>query len=619
MFIYNYNISHDLLMKNVAENVKHLGDGNALEIEKLLEASAKVPETMAHILGDDEYVAREIIEYLELIVGSNREIFGSCMAFEPYGFTKDSLYFAPYVYKGSDGLVKKFLHSPDQEYFTQEWYEVPINSREPHWSEPYFDEGGGEILMCTYSVPVFAFEEQEKLIGVVTIDLSLEWLKEFVHSIEAYERGYAFLISAKGTIITDPRRNADDLVNILQIAEERDYDVLKKAARDMIDGGSDFIPYESTLVDEKSWMYYTPLPSAGWSLALIIPESEFMTDLDKLNRDLLFIGVAGILLLMIIVVIISRRIAQPLTGLVKVAKEIGQGDFDTQLPHIRSQDEIGQLNLAVGRMQEELKEYMNNLQATTAAKEKIESELQIARDIQQGIIPKIFPPFPDRDNLDLYAVLDPARDVGGDLYDFFFIDDKHLCFAIGDVSGKGVPASLFMAITRTLLRARMSKGVAVNEVTAAMNNELCLENENAMFVTLFLGILDVESGKLTYSNAGHNYPLILNRSGQVIELKATHGTPLGAMPDMPFGTSSIDLGNHDTILLYTDGVSEAIDKDEEQYSEQRLREILSGFKDAKPETITRSIINDLNTFVGEADQFDDITMLVISWFKEDKN
>jgi sigma-B regulation protein RsbU (phosphoserine phosphatase) len=302
-----------------------------------------------------------------------------------------------------------------------------------------------------------------------------------------------------------------------------------------------------------------------------------------------------------------------------VAQEIGQGDFNTQLPNIRSQDEIGQLNMAVGRMQEELKDYMNNLQETTAAKEKIESELQIARDIQLGIIPKIFPPFPERDNLDLYAILEPARDVGGDLYDFFFIDENRLCFAIGDVSGKGVPASLFMAITRTLLRGRMGTRFSAHEVVAAMNNELCLENENAMFVTLFLGILDVETGALNYCNAGHNYPFILNRAGQVIELKATHGTPLGAMPDMVFGKSHIQLTDGDTIFLYTDGVSEAIDVDENQYTEVRIKEKLSQFKDAKPETITRSLVNDLDNFVGKAEQFDDITMLVINWLgKEGK-
>ncbi len=610
---YNYITSRDLLLKSVAENVKNLGNGKALKIEKLLEASAKIPQNMGHILGSTDYDSQDLKHYLELMVSYNPEVFGSCIAFEPFTFDADSEYFAPYVYRGGDELVFKYLHEREVGYFQQDWYELPVKEKDALWTEPYFDDGGGEILMCTYSVPFFRKDAQEEVKGVVTIDLSLDWLESFVESITAYDKGYAFLISGRGMIITDAGQKGNKLTNIFQVAEDRDYDVLRDAAKDMVNGGSDFIRFESPLVEGNAWLYYTPLPSAGWSLSIIIPEKEFMSDLDELNRDLLLIGIIGFVLIMILVIVISRRITKPLAGLAIVANKIGKGDFDTDLPAIRTRDEIGQLNKAIGSMQRELKDYIRNLQETTAAKEKIESELQIARDIQQGIIPKIFPAFPERESIDLYAILDPARDVGGDLYDFFFIDDDHLCFTIGDVSGKGVPASLFMAITRTLLRARMDTSVKVNEVIEAMNNELCLDNNNAMFVTLFLGVLNVETGHIVYCNAGHNYPFILKKDGMVEELKGTHGTPLGAMPDMIFGSSELQLDQGDTLMLYTDGVSEAIDVDEKQYTEKRIQDKLSEFKDAKPETITRSIINDLDIFVGEADQFDDITMLVINW------
>jgi len=616
IFIYNYRLSRDLLLENVKENVKNLGVGNALKIEKLLESSSKIPETMAHILGDLNYDLEELEEFLEVIVGGNKEIFGSCMAFEPYVFNKDSLYYAPYAYRGEHAMNFKFLEHQGNDYFEQEWYSVPARSGKAHWSEPYYDEGGGEILMCTYSVPVYSTRDQEKFIGVVTIDLSLKWLEEFIESIEAYESGYAFLISRQGLIITDPLQEGNELESIFIVAKEREYDVLHLAGKDMVSGGSDFIEYESPLIEGKSWLFYTPIPSAGWSLSLIIPEKEFMTDLHTLNRDLLLIGVGGIILIMLLVIFISARITRPLSGLARIAIEIGKGKFETPLPATKSKDEIGQLSDAISRMQKELKEYIINLRETTAAKEKIESELQIARDIQQGIIPKIFPPFPDRENLDLYAVLEPARDVGGDLYDFFFVDDDHLCFAIGDVSGKGVPASLFMAITRTLLRANTDKHSTVNEVITAMNNELCLENDNAMFVTLFLGILNVKTGELSFCNAGHNYPFIRNTDGKVSELKMTHGTPLGAMPDIDFESTEMQFSSGDHMIMYTDGVSEAIDVDENQYTEQRIMRKLSGMEKASPERITRAIIDDLNIFVGKADQFDDITMLVISWQKD---
>ncbi len=617
IILYNYFISRDLLLKNVEDNVKNLADGSAQKIEKVLEASAKIPQNLSYILGASQYSADELRNLLELIVENNDEVFGSCIAFEPYAYDTDSFYFAPYVFMTDSGPSFKYLNSESFNYFDEDWYRIPKESLKTGWSEPYFDEGGGDILMCTYSVPFFFDDEGQGLRGIVTIDISLEWLKDYVESIKTYDNGYAFVISAGGTFITHPLVETSIEQNVFQLAEERDYDVLRKAAKDMVAGGSDFILFDTPIIDGTTWLYYTPLPSAGWSLSLIIPEDEFMADLHELNRDLLLIGIIGFIILLIIVIYISRRITKPLTSLAQAAIEIGHGQLDAPLPAIKSKDEIGQLNASISKMQVELKNYIQNLKETTAAKEKIESELQIARDIQQGIIPKIFPAFPERDTIDLYAILDPARDVGGDLYDFFFIDDDHMCFTVGDVSGKGVPASLFMAITRTLLRARMDMDIKVNEVIEIMNNELCLDNDNAMFVTLFLGILNIETGRIEYCNAGHNYPYILKKNGSVEELKGTHGTPLGAMPDIGYGSSVVHLESNDTLMLYTDGVSEAIDTDENQYTEGRIKAKLAEFKGEDPETIIKQLIGDLDLFVGEADQFDDITMLVINWQKKE--
>jgi sigma-B regulation protein RsbU (phosphoserine phosphatase) len=613
ILFYNYHISRDLLLKNVESNVKNLAYGKALRIEKLLESSAKIPENMSFILESSDYSKEELQELLELIVANNEELFGSCIAYEPFAFDPDSMFFAPYVFRSAEGVSFKYLNAESLNYFEWDWYRLPRESKQACWTEPYFDEGGGEVLMCTYSVPFFANKQDKEIKGVVTIDISLEWLKDYVESIKVYEKGYAFLISGQGSVITHPVEDLSTNQNIFQVAEERGYDVLARAAEDMVGGGSDFIPYDSPLVSGKSWLYYTPLKATGWSLAIILPEEEFTADLYKLNRDLLLIGIAGFIILFLIVIIISRKITKPLTVLAVAAREIGGGNFEAMLPESKSKDEIGALNASIRSMQTELKTYIRNLRETTAAKEKIESELQIARDIQQSIIPHIFPPFPENDSVELFAVLNPARDVGGDLYDFFFVDEKHMCFTVGDVSGKGVPASLFMAITRTLLRARLSVNMKASEIMTAMNNELCLENENAMFVTLFLGILNVETGHISYCNAGHNYPFIIKDNGNVVELKGTHGTPLGAMPDIDYGISEIFLDHRDSIMIFTDGISEAIDVNENQYTEKRIIDQLSKMKDSNPEAITKGILTDLDGFVGEADQFDDITMLVIKW------
>jgi len=296
---------------------------------------------------------------------------------------------------------------------------------------------------------------------------------------------------------------------------------------------------------------------------------------------------------------------------------LGEGNFDVQLPTIKSKDEIGRLTHSFDVMKRELKVYIKNLEETTAAKNKIESELKIAHDIQQGIIPKTFPPFPDRDDVDIYAILDPAREVGGDLYDFFFLDKTHLLFAVGDVSGKGVPASLFMAITRTLLRAKANLSYNVGEIMTNINLELCKDNENAMFVTFFVGILDLQSGEIEYCNAGHPFPYILRQSGELHVVDQTHGMPVGLFDAGAYKQSKIYLTHKDSVVIYTDGVSEAFNEKRELMGTPKLEAILAGVsKENSPEVITKTLLNETRKFVGNAEQSDDITILVLSYFQQ---
>ncbi|MCK5700570.1 MAG: hypothetical protein KAI29_05440, partial [Cyclobacteriaceae bacterium] len=290
IILYNYFISRDLLLKNVESNVKSLGESKALKIENMLGLSEKIPQNLSYILESTEYSIEDLKEFLRYNVEKNEEIFGSCIAFEPRAFDPDSNYFAPYTYRHDSGVAFKYLNSESMNYFGQDWYKIPKESLNASWTQPYFDEDGGNILMCTYSVPFYASSEERIFKGVATIDISLEYLKDFVESIKIYDNGYAFLISDEGTVITHPIKDSDANDNIFQIAEERDYDVLRRVAEDMMVGGSDFIPYDSPLIEGDTWLFYTPVMSSGWSLAIILPEEEFMSDLYVLNRDLLIIA-----------------------------------------------------------------------------------------------------------------------------------------------------------------------------------------------------------------------------------------------------------------------------------------------------------------------------------------
>lgn len=616
----NHTTSRELLVKKVAENARNLTLANVNKIEGVLEKVAKIPENEAHVFEKFTLGEAQLKEYLKLIVSSNDDIFGACVAWEPYRFFPDSEYYAPYYYRDGDSVLYENLGSEDYQYFYRDWYQIPAMMQEPVWSEPYYDEGGGNIIMCTYSVPFYVMKDGQRVFnGVVTVDISLEWLDELLSSMKVYETGYAFLISSNGTLVSHPMHNLEMNQTIFSVAEEYEKPKLREVGRKMINGESGFLKYESLYTGKEGYMMYQPLESADWSLALVFPSNELFADLNELNQRLLIIGILGLALLLVLIMIISQRITQPLSKLARITRNIGGGNFNVALPEVRGKDEISQLTQSMDQMQRELKKYVTNLKATTAAKERIESELKIAHDIQQGIIPKIFPPFPHREDVDLYAVLDPARDVGGDLYDFFFIDDYKLCFAIGDVSGKGVPASLFMAITRTLMRAKVQKDKPVEEIVRSMNLELCQGNENSMFVTFFFGIIDLKTGKTSYCNAGHNHPYLLRADGKVELIDKTHGTPLGIFEDIMYKSDEITLNKSDAIVMYTDGITEAMNEQSNLFTDQRLADFLKEYPRKSPKEITGKLLHEVKEFAGTAVQSDDITILTLAYYHKNNS
>ncbi|MFX4261329.1 ATP-binding SpoIIE family protein phosphatase [Pelotomaculum propionicicum] len=250
---------------------------------------------------------------------------------------------------------------------------------------------------------------------------------------------------------------------------------------------------------------------------------------------------------------------------------------------------------------------------TQRTKELIESELSVARDIQMSIVPKIFPPFPERPELDLFAVLEPAKEVGGDLYDFFLLDEDHLCFTVGDVSGKGVPASLYMAVTKTLIKAKADINLTPDEILYQVNNELCADNDSGMFVTEFLGILTISSGELVFSNGGHNNPYLCRQNGEVAALPKVPGLALGVMEDFAYACAGVKLGAGDSLVLYTDGVTEAMSPTGELLKDQRLENILRECAGETARAEVGHILSSTRKFMNGASQSDDITILVIKY------
>jgi len=269
------------------------------------------------------------------------------------------------------------------------------------------------------------------------------------------------------------------------------------------------------------------------------------------------------------------------------------------------------LTQAFAAMKDALKDYIRRLTEATAARERIESELKIAREIQTGILPRIFPAFPDRKEFDIFAMMEPAKEVGGDFYDFALVNETKLYFAMGDVSGKGVPAALFMMITKTLLKNEALQGSSPAQILARVNNILALDNNTSMFATVLCGVLDTRTGAVEFANAGHNPPLVCPAGGRFEYLAVDKGFVLGPMAGFAYKQSSITLGSGDTLFLYTDGVTEAIDPEKKFFTEQGLRSALQAMEGQDIKEMVLSLRRALRDFAKDEPQSDDITMLAV--------
>ncbi len=494
VLFYNYSFSRRIITANVEKNACNLALATVNRIDSVLLAVQKVPSSLAQFLENFSYEGGDLLTLIRTMVEKNPEIYGATIAFEPYAYNPNSRTFAPYFYKKNGNL--EFAYIP-YEYFTWDWYQIPKELNRPVWTEPYYDEGAGQIVMTTFSMPFYRVTMGERVfMGVVTADVSLSWLQGIVSSIKVAHTGYGFLLSKNGTFITHPDPDLMMNESIFTVAEARGDRRMRELGREMIRGGSGFTRFKSLLTGKDCWMVYCPISSTGWSLGVLFPQDELMEDITRLNRIVLLLSLAGFILVLIVIVLIAGTITRPLRALSTATEHVAKGNLDFVLPSIRSQDEVGTLTQSFETMMSSLKQYIMDLTETTAAKERIESELKIAHDIQMGILPKTFPPFPDRPEFDIYATLEPAKEVGGDLYDFFFMDHDHLCFIIGDVSGKGVPAALFMAVTRTLLKTKATQGLTPDTVLARVNEDLFTDKRLATELVLLKGkdVRDMVSG-----------------------------------------------------------------------------------------------------------------------------
>ena len=369
-----------------------------------------------------------------------------------------------------------------------------------------------------------------------------------------------------------------------------------------------------------------PVRHADGTMAGYVMADIDMNDVVKTRQDylmglsVLLVGLT-VVLLIVFLVFLRRTVVTPIDQLTVATgafiennkEELAAGTAHVNVPEIRTGDEVEQLAKSFRKMQEDILNYIRDLMTMTAEKERISAELNVATQIQADMLPRIFPPFPERGEFDIYAIMNPAKEVGGDFYDFFLVDEDHLAIVIADVSGKGVPAALFMVIAKTLIKNHAQNKESPAGVFTNTNNQLCEGNDAGLFVTSWMAVLTISTGELSYVNAGHNPPLLKRKNGEYEYLRSRPGFVLAGMEGVRYREGSITLEDGDRLFLYTDGVTEATNADKELFGEERLKAALDSVGNAPIRDMLIFVKEQIDGFVGDAEQFDDITMLGIEY------
>lgn len=381
---------------------------------------------------------------------------------------------------------------------------------------------------------------------------------------------------------------------------------------------------DKPVVTDNSYGYnYTAVSPILDENGNAIAEIQYILDMqavrDHLNSFLYqMLGISFSIIcvaLLLYMVLVKWMVLNPVEKLSQFTTDIiKSGNFEKKKIELKTRDEIEDLGQSFNFMIERLEDYIQNLTAVTAEKERIGAELNVATHIQSSMLPCIFPAFPDRDELDIYATMTPAKEVGGDFYDFFMVDERHIAIVMADVSGKGVPAALFMVIGKTLIKDHTQPGRDLGEVFTEVNNILCESNDNGMFITAFEGVLDLVTGEFRYVNAGHEKPFIYRKNGEYEAYETNAGFVLAGLEDIEYQEQTVNLSIGDKIFQYTDGVTEAVNKDKKLYGMDRLQHALNEkCLECSPEETLRLVKEDIDAFVGDNDQFDDITMLCLEY------
>ena len=590
-------------------------DKTSLRVEGILNRVEVASNMTKWLVQRHPDKADSMFVYSRGMLLNNPDFYNCSIAFEPYYFKDKGRYFSAYTKHVGDSIRTIQGGSDNYQYFFVDWYLMPQLLEKPCWTEPYMDldvATNTSEMVTSYCQTIK--DEQNQFIGVINISLSLNWLSQTISAVKPYPNSYSIMIGRGGTYFVHPDTTKITRQTIFTQTLEQP-DTALTALGYAMQHGEEGIK-QMNINGKDSYVFYKPLGQTGCSMAIVCPESDIFSGFDRLRRTIMTIVTVGLLLMLYFFIRIITRELKPLQRLAHEAETIASGQFDAEMPDFQRIDEIGQLSHSFGNMQQSLVRYIEELKNTTAQKASIESDLRIASDIQMGMLPEKFPTKDDRDDVQLYASLTPAKEVGGDLFDFYFRDEK-LFFCIGDVSGKGVPASLFMAVTRSTFRTVSAHESMPDRIVMTMNKTIVDMNKTLMFVTLFVGVLDLPTGRLHYCNAGHDAPLLVGAG--VGELPCESNIPVGFFPDWKFIPQEAQIFTGTTIFLFTDGLTEAMNAEYAQFQMERINNVAAqalANQQQEPRQLIARMTEAVHQFVGDAEQSDDLTMMAIQYIRQ---
>ena len=607
---YSRQSTKQLMVQNyryfiVSENLEGIYD-NIVTLENNLKGLALIGGLYYKTDRDDELTNPVMIR----IFRNYPSTLGGGIWFKPYIVKKNIKYKCFYAYRNSDNrvVIDKEFASEKYDYFNQEWYKDIISKVTPErnvvWTKPYYENLGSYTKMVTAGTGIYVDGE---LVGIATVDWKISDVIDKISKIKLKERTFSMYKSGdeiKGSFVLFANLNEDSVI----------------ATNDPYLDGNTFvghslkeIPWYAPDLYAKTYIEYhgkkyipfvKKLPN-GMEIVVCVPKAEIFKYVDRFY----FPWVFGILFFIFTILALvfngmNCYIINPIDKLIKIAQKISKGE-DVNIK-IDNPQEFAQLASTYDRMTQDIK-------TITKEREHINSELNVAKSIQESSLPNVFPPFPDRDEFDIYALMTTAKEVGGDFYDFYFIDENHFMFLIADVSGKGIPAALFMMTVKTLINNLSQVGYEPNKLINLINKKICENNKQGFFVTMFSGIVNVKTGEMVYVNCGHNPPLIKSNSEEYKFLECDSNIVLGAFDNFDYKIHKMQLNKGDTLCLYTDGVTEAVNSEEKMYGEERLLEKINEIGSEDIKSMALNIKNDVIKYMGQKEQSDDLTLLIFKY------